>query len=229
MIVSIRGLSGSGKSTSVKRIRELYPCSEVMLKFRNRALVTRHWGREGLNECVSLGPYDDVNNSKGADIIPYMAQLKLLVRHYDTLGYDVVFESLILGGNSKFPREMRDEHRNNAVMLLEVPLERVAEQRKNRAIAIGNSGIFKTKTGIMTPEILNQAFGKIQQLQGVTAKRTTQETVTDDYLELVKNQSIRTITDNTDRFNLTQQFLMIKPLKYTEPKLSDLFEVDNSQ
>lgn len=217
MIVSIRGLSGSGKSTSLRRIRALYPNSEVLLKFRGRALVTRHWGLQGANECVSLGPYDSVNNSLGADIIPYMNQLKLLVTHYDNLGYDVVFESLILGGNSKFSQEMQQQQRDQAVFLLEVPLDVVKEQRRQRAIAIGNTGEFKTQTGIMTPEILNSAFTRIEKM-GITALRTTQDNVTKDYLQVVLKQPIRTIVDNTDRFNLQQQFLLTKGVKNQPPE-----------
>ena len=150
MIVNIRGLSGSGKSTSVRKIMDLYPEKQVLLKTNRRALVTL-CKRENFTDLIVIGPYDSDVKTTGCDVIPYNDQVKLLVRYFHDLGFNVLFEGMILS-ISNMLLELANESISSKALLLDVPEDVVKTQRKNRAVQRGNTK--ELKDAIVTYDML---------------------------------------------------------------------------
>jgi len=221
MIINIRGLSGSGKSTSVKTIMSLYPNHQVLMKHKKRPLVNKCSGLDNANELIVIGPYDSDNKTTGCDVILYNEQVKLLISHFHNLGYDVLYEGMILS-TSPLPLDLANDNMPVKVLLLSVPLEVVKKQRQDRAISRGHVG--PLKDAITDEQTLLKSFDKVCEHNLVTGIKTTQDTIIDDYLNIIGNEVLRSVKNDENLFDLQMRFETTTSVKNNKKELpSDLF------
>lgn len=224
MIVNIRGYSGSGKSTCVKNIIKLYNNSEVLLSRKRRALVTRLYNTPELNECIVLGPYDDKNQTNGCDTIAYNEQVKLLIEFYDDKGYDVLFEGMMLSTNHTLITELA-KTRDITVLYLDVDIETIKKQRKQRALSYNRDGNFKHEISVMNNDNINNSLLKIRETINDNCKTVTQQNVLETYIQSVtgNNRTTQPITSQ-ETFDLGVLFDNTTSNKNKNKKLpNDLF------
>lgn len=208
MIINIRGLSGSGKSTAVKKIMDLYTDCQVVLKNNKRPLAYKLTGY-GNNPLIVIGAYDDSSHTAGCDTIPYNDQVFLLVRHYDSLGYDVLYEGMIHSMSATIPNTLHAEGRTVYGIVLEVPLDVVEKQRIQRAQNAGRTGEFTTATGMSNEKSLYSSYDKMLEA-GVYAFKTTQADIINEFTKVVTSQPTRTQSDDYDRMELEYKYHAIK-------------------
>jgi len=224
MIINVRGLSGSGKSTSVKNIMSLYPDHKVLMRHKKRPLVNRCSGLENANELIVIGPYDSDDKTTGCDVILYNEQVKLLVSHFHNLGYDVLYEGMILS-TSPLPLDLANDNIPVSVLLLSVPLDVVKKQRQDRAINRGHSG--ELKDAITDEEALMKSFNKVCEHSLVKGLITTQDTIINDYLNIIGNEILRSVKNDENLFDLQMRFETTSSVKNSKKKLpSDLFSIE---
>lgn len=94
MIINIRGTSGSGKSTVVRKIKDCYFESEpIMVEGRRQPIgymLSRVWGKR----LFLAGHYETACG--GCDTITSIDQIYELVRQYHNDETDVLFEGLLI-------------------------------------------------------------------------------------------------------------------------------------
>lgn len=197
MIVNIRGLSGSGKSTAVKKIIELYSDRQILITRKKRALITRLYNTPELNECIVIGPYDDKNQTNGCDVIAYNEQVKLLIEYYDDRGYDVLFEGMMLSTNHTLINDLA-KTRDVSVLFLDVDRETIIKQRKQRAIEKNRDSNYKHDISVMNNDNITKSLEKIKLIIGEKCHDVNQNNILLKYLECVCMQDIRQIKQETD-------------------------------
>lgn len=228
MIVNIRGLSGSGKSTAVKKIIDLYSSQEILIARKQRALVTRLYDVQELNQCVVIGPYDNKNQTLGCDTIAYNEQVKLLVNYFDDLGYDVLFEGMMLSSNHTLITDLA-KNKNVSVLYLDTPLDVVIKQRKQRALEKNRDSNYKHDVSVMNKDqIITKSLEIIKSNIGDNLHYVTQDNIVLRYLEIIFNQDLRNIkTENyQDRFDLMCRYDTMSSDRNAKKTLpGDLFDV----
>lgn len=207
MIVNIRGYSGSGKSTAVKNIIKLYAGQQVLTYRKHRPLVTRLFDAPELNECIVIGPYDNKNQTNGCDTIAYNEQIKLLVEYFDNLGYDVLLEGMMLSTNHTLITELA-QTRNVCVLYLDIPIDQIIQQRKQRAIEQNRNSDFKHEVSVMNTKTVENSLQKIIEVIPDNVYRVSHDDVVLQYVRCICNQDIRTIKteDDDSKFELYTRY-----------------------
>lgn len=133
MIINLRGTSGSGKSTIIRKVMQLYP---HRMPFRlPRELPRRRMpvgyccqrdgapmGSVGLNRnLVVMGHYE--SPCGGCDTISGYDLTFDLIRRAHALGQDVLFEGLLLSGDVKRITELHGQVEDLRVIALDTPLD----------------------------------------------------------------------------------------------------------
>ena len=226
MIVNIRGYSGSGKSTAVKNIISLYDKREVLISRKQRPLITRLYDTVELNECIVIGPYDDKNQTNGCDTIAYNDQIKLLIEYFDDLKYDVLCEGMMLSTNHTIITDLC-KTRDVSIIYLDIPIEQIVKQRKQRAIDNNRSDDYKHEVSVMNNKTVEKSLQKIETICNNVYK-IQHDKVLETYINAV-NHPIRVIVnDDADkRFALMCKYDTIVSKKLDKIEFnSELFDVN---
>lgn len=124
MIITIKGTSGSGKSTIVREIMKLYPGARMKWRLEGRKQpVCYQLGitEEGARGLVVPGHYETACG--GCDTLPSYDFTMDLVRRADDAGFDVLYEGLLLSGDVKRTTALHQEGRKLIVFAIDLPLE----------------------------------------------------------------------------------------------------------
>ena len=101
MIINIRGISGSGKTYTMRKIMAGFP--QTMVRFKRQIVGLRadrevgHRLDTGPRQAFVVGSYNKVM-SGGCDAIKNMETLESLVSRYAGQGQDVLFEGIFVAG-----------------------------------------------------------------------------------------------------------------------------------
>lgn len=102
MIINIRGVEGSGKTTAAKILYQQWSKRKALFNRKNKSIITLCYGHQTLHDTAFLGPYADTdpfavdNLVSGADSIENVNKLKSCIDFCVQNNIDVVYE------NSKF-------------------------------------------------------------------------------------------------------------------------------
>lgn len=137
MIIQVRGTSGSGKSTVMRRVMEaMGTWDSFLLDGRKRPLYYRVCSEEGWMDTVVLGHYE--SPCGGGDTIGSAAQIHREIVAHRACGRSVVLvEGLLLSEDTKWTSTLPlDELR---VIFLTTPLEECLTRIKGRRETAGNA------------------------------------------------------------------------------------------
>lgn len=192
MIINIRGLSGSGKSTAVKNIMALYTHKEPIHFGKRSDPMGYKLSADGINSLVVLGPYENEFTVSGCDVISYQGQVQVLLQHYTSLGYDCMYESMNLSDNASLPM-WAVALGAVAVLYLDISATRAAAQRVARSQAKDPKKVLKTANGIKDPNNLERVFVALSAVDGIECQRVSYANVVESAHALLSNQPIREI------------------------------------
>lgn len=143
MIVNIRGTSGSGKSTIVRAVMELYDSREpIMVDWRKRPLGYFCYTKL-LPVLFVPGHYEA--ECGGCDTLPALDFMYHIIRKYADEECDVLFEGLIVVSDWKRARALHDDKYQFHVIGLSTSLKdclaAVQDRRNRRAAAKGKEAL----------------------------------------------------------------------------------------
>lgn len=122
MIIQIRGTSGSGKTTLVKRIMGLYESKvRVMVPGRKQPLGYILPHPDGGRSLFLVGHYETACG--GCDTIPSYDRNIEIVREAHAAGYDVLFEGLLISGETRRCIELHTDGLPYSCYALDTPLD----------------------------------------------------------------------------------------------------------
>lgn len=123
MIIGISGTSGSGKSTIVRRIMELYPNVENIPRPDGGKRPLKHvLTKPGFKPLSLFGHYETPTG--GCDTITTIRQdLRHMAKHWYEKGHDVLFEGLIISAKKGVFEEILELGLPIHVVLLDPPIE----------------------------------------------------------------------------------------------------------
>lgn len=100
-VINVRGTSGSGKSTVVRKIMELYPAkTRIMIPGRKQPLgYILNRAPPGGRPLAVIGHYETACG--GCDTIKFMDDVMARVREGNRFALDVLFEGVLLSGEAK--------------------------------------------------------------------------------------------------------------------------------
>lgn len=139
MIIQIRGTSGSGKSTIVRNIMNLFPqesIKPVMREDRKRPIAYRLKHFAGAPDIAIIGHYE--TKCGGCDTISTPGQsypiIFELIRRNALEGRNVLFEGLLISGDAKWSSALNDLDFTiiELTTSLDECLESINERRKMR-------------------------------------------------------------------------------------------------
>lgn len=131
MIVNIRGTSGSGKSTIVRRVMDIIAhgmveLEPVTVEGRKRPIMYRANGAGPMRRSLSiLGHYETACG--GCDTIPSFDRVYELVRQEADQGRDVLFEGLLLSAEIARCQALHDDLYPLVVVAIDLPVEQCIE------------------------------------------------------------------------------------------------------
>lgn len=135
MVVNIRGISGSGKSTIVRTVMDHYGPPQPVLLHGRRRPVAQVLRREGLSDLLVLGHYDGVWCG-GIDVIKRLTTCALI---YDQIsravaeGQDVLFEGVLVHGDVKYTVPLYQRIREQLVVItLSTPMQECLASGRSR-------------------------------------------------------------------------------------------------
>lgn len=141
MIINVRGTSGSGKSTVVRKIIEQSPSTDkIFLKGRKQPLLYR---LKFPGQVISIpGHYE--TPCGGCDTIPTYDLLFQIIREEHAAGHNVLFEGLLVAHDKKRTLELWDWLGRNPEQLqvleltdpLQVCLDSVEKRRASRPVPL---------------------------------------------------------------------------------------------
>lgn len=144
MIITIRGTSGSGKSTIVRRVMDLYAIRQPIVTLPRKKVIAYwlKWKAEhsDTNRYLTvLGSYE--TPCGGCDTLSFHGMRDMIDEMARTAhgnGRDVLFEGLILGGERTRMIQMAKDGLPLVIVHLTTPegecLDRVAQRRKDRGV-----------------------------------------------------------------------------------------------
>jgi ABC-type dipeptide/oligopeptide/nickel transport system ATPase component len=222
MIVNIRGLSGSGKSTSVKRIIDTYDAATILSYNKKRPMCYK-LEKANYNPLIVLGPYDDLLHTCGGDTFDYNEQLRILIEEYDNAGYDILFEHCMLSGSNKFVLDLA-KTRQVAVLFLNIDPTIVKQQRTERSKKHNKNSNLTTDTGILTQDVLLNAYNQLSDTN-VKHKMTTHASVVDDFYFMLDSTKRDILA--VDDFQLSLRVKYTTSVSNSKKQLpNDLFSFD---
>ncbi len=142
MILNIRGTSGSGKSTIVREIMDLYPGNRLRVKrspspktgrqSKNPLCYVLHRHEPHGRPLVVVGHYESACG--GCDTIPDMDHIFSIVREAHLSSKDVLFEGLLISAEFNRTYALHTDRMPLMVIGLSTPLEEcLASVERRRA------------------------------------------------------------------------------------------------
>ena len=139
MIINIRGTSGSGKSTVVKRLMERCDIEDFTIDGRKRPLMHICRPRNiDSPPLVAIGHYQTPTG--GADTISEADYIFELVNESADEGSHVIYEGLMISSDVRRLIEANQNHKA-MVSVLNTPIEQCIESIQERRTAKGNTKI----------------------------------------------------------------------------------------
>ncbi len=121
MIINIRGTSGSGKSTLMKGVMAQYLHKLNIKKEGRKQPIAHVLQNEGRRSLLIPGHYGIACG--GCDTISSYEEIYDMVRRGDDEGMDVLYEGLLISGESARPIALKQEGRDIHVIALNTPLD----------------------------------------------------------------------------------------------------------
>lgn len=125
MIINLRGTSGSGKSTIVRKVMGHYPARVGMPGVNRRMPLYYLCTPDQGSQLAVLGHYESACG--GCDTISGWDFTINLVRSLHNQGYDVLFEGLILSGEVKRTLKLHTDGLPLKIVSLNTPIEECIE------------------------------------------------------------------------------------------------------
>ena len=187
-IINVRGLSGSGKTTTVKNILSLYT-NKREVRIGHKHPIAYKLTDTNLPNVVVLGHYENEISVGGADTIPQSQQVQALAQHYVDCGWIVLYEAMLYSINNTIPTH---------IVFVDPPSRVVAAQRSARSIAQGGTGQFQTASGILTKGQICRSYNAFtgwkrhcidsnaatQQIVALLQTLPTNQIIEDTYIEV---------------------------------------------
>lgn len=139
MIVNVRGTSGSGKTTTIRRLMDMFPNVVPLGENPRKPEGYKLWGSD-LQDIYILGSYENVCG--GCDGIKTQDEICERIRRWYQLGH-VIFEGLLVSTLFSRYNELAAALRPVPTMFVyldtpvETCVERVLQRRLDRATAAG--------------------------------------------------------------------------------------------
>lgn len=140
MIVNVRGTSGSGKTTVIRRFLKLAK-TKARVKERGTAKIIGYIIDINVDKPVFvMGPYED-KACGGCDCFPNISKVFSEVHYWHDHGFHVIFEGLLISRSKGRVIDLWDDiGRQNLFLLhLTTPLEDCFEGIRQRRLKRGNS------------------------------------------------------------------------------------------
>lgn len=137
MIINIRGVEGSGKTTAAKTLYKEFSTHKTILYKNSIPILTLCSGNPNLNDTAFIGPYANTDpltydsQVSGADIVPNLDKLRACINFCVSNSIDVVYENSKFQ-SMKFLKEL-SELDNVLVFNLTASKDTVIEQIKKRS------------------------------------------------------------------------------------------------
>ena len=137
MLIQIRGTSGSGKTTLARAVMAAYPAQGNFYRpGRKQPLYTLHTGKGGRDLAV-IGHYNCACG--GADTIADgFVYILDLVRELHNKGFDVLWESMLMTGDTKNVIPLCQEIPEHMIVALTTPVQQCLDNVQTRRAAKGN-------------------------------------------------------------------------------------------
>jgi energy-coupling factor transporter ATP-binding protein EcfA2 len=139
MIINIRGTSGSGKSTIVKKLMALYNTREPQMLNGRRHPISYHCELPN-HVLVAIGHYE--SNSGGCDSLPDLDTAFNLIKVAYACKMDSVFEGVMVSGEYKRCLELYKSGYPIHVIRLTTPLQVCLDAIQQRRAAKGTTSEF---------------------------------------------------------------------------------------
>lgn len=120
MIINLRGTSGSGKSTIVRKVMERYASKSRVTEEGRRQPIGYICAR-GARPLAIIGHYETACG--GCDTVPKMEKIYELVRKAHSNGMDVIFEGLLISADVNRTAALHEEGLPLTVIALDTPLD----------------------------------------------------------------------------------------------------------
>lgn len=135
MIINIKGTSGSGKSTIVRKIMDLYKGQKIPYKEAGRRqpigyVLYRSEAQHSGKPLAVVGHYETACG--GCDTINKMDRIYELVRQAHQNGYDVLFEGLLLSAEFQRTYKLHADELPLLVLGMDIPLDVCIESVNKR-------------------------------------------------------------------------------------------------
>lgn len=139
MIINIRGTSGSGKSTIVREVMKFYTHKEPIFVEGRKRPIGYELNRLDINPLFVVGHYE--TECGGCDTIAKdaMNTVHHMVREWHDVGFDVLFEGLLISAEARRMIEMHEAGLPIIVVVLNVQLETCIEGILDRRMRRGAS------------------------------------------------------------------------------------------
>lgn len=178
MIIQIRGTSGSGKSTVMKRVMErLGPAEAQYIVGRKKPQTYKYNGL-----IYVLGHYESACG--GCDTIGSARAVYELIetlRHGPDRARHILCEGLLLSEDVKWSSQLPDLR----VIYLTTPLETCLAQIKQRRAAVGNEKELNPKNTTNRLAVIERSRVKLKEL-GVVCVRNSSDQAVDTILRWLK-------------------------------------------
>lgn len=175
MIVNVRGTSGSGKSSLVRRVRELYTGTAIRFKEggRKQPIGYLHHRAGGVligRALALIGHYE--TDCGGCDTIANMDHIYEKVREASDAGYDVLYEGLLISADANRVIALHSDGFDPLVIALDTPIDlclasvnqRRREAYERRVLEIGRQNVDLAAKGskrlIVVPEFKGEVNPK---------------------------------------------------------------------
>lgn len=178
-IINVRGTSGSGKSTLVRRIMDLYhgPRLRIKVKGRKQPLATLLQRPDGRSLFIP-GHYETACG--GCDTLSGYDQSYGLVKEAYANGHDVLYEGLLISGESQRVIDLHNGGFNVKVIALEVPIEQcIASVNTRRWAKNPDKPPVKERNTIAKARAVEIAMKKMQEAGVPTVWRNRDEALED--------------------------------------------------
>lgn len=164
MIINIRGTSGSGKTTAIRRLMEVLGGKGLRMKIagRNRPIAHVYERTAGLGSIALVGSYETVCG--GCDTISHYDTCFGIIRQLEDKGVErVIYEGLRQSGDVKRALELHNEGRDLRVLSLTTPLEECLDAVRQRRLAAGNTKEFNPKNTTTKFHLLGRSNERLRE------------------------------------------------------------------
>lgn len=160
MIISLRGTSGSGKTTIVRKITMLYDGdgSPTYVDGRRKAYYTTHTRGPG-RPLVVPGHYEIANG--GIDTLGTLDEAYAIAREADARGADVLMEGKCISDGPPHALNLWREGRDVRIVHVCVPIGKCVRSVRNRGHNISPESIERTRAKCLRDVTTFRAMGML--------------------------------------------------------------------